>query len=333
MNGILLIDKPAGPTSHDMVYRARRLCGTRRVGHAGTLDPFATGLLVMLIGQATKLSSYLIAQEKQYGATVAWGAATDTLDHTGTVVENTDVPFPNREDLTATLAAFVGESEQVPPMYSAKKVNGQALHQLARRGQSIERESRSVAIHDLELTDVDAVAGTFSFRVRCSKGTYIRVLAEDIAKRLGGLGHLTELRRERSGAFSLDDALTFEQAEALAARGELAGRLVSLNDALTGYPVVAVDAEAAAVLAHGVCPRGNQVQAADTFGPGDTVRLTGPGGELLALAAALADATELPTLAADQPAFSLVRVFPAVTAELAVKKHSMGFIDPDKESK
>lgn len=217
MDGMLLVDKPRGCTSHDVVALARRVFRQREIGHAGTLDPMATGLLVLLLGEATKLSSYLTSDSKCYVATVRFGATTDTLDADGTVVARTDVLPPSAEAIASALSAMVGVMMQVPPAVSAIKQGGVALHERVRRGESVQPRPREVV---LEEARVLAVRGEeCDLEIRCSKGFYVRSLARDLAERLGTLGYLTALRRTASGPFTVDEAIGGELLQR-AARGD-----------------------------------------------------------------------------------------------------------------
>lgn len=220
MNGILIIDKPAGITSHDVVSRVRRILGTRRVGHSGTLDPFATGVMVILVGQATRLAQFLDKDEKEYEAVVRFGFETDTGDRTGS--PKSQVQSPKAMDLEVirrALAEFRGEIEQTPPMYSAKKVEGKKLYEHARKGETIDRDAVPIKISALEIIDGSATNnlgdGTWDLglRIVCSAGTYIRTLAEDIGRKMGTLAHLAELRRTRAGRFSIKESVTLEELE------------------------------------------------------------------------------------------------------------------------
>lgn len=213
LSGVLLLDKPAGPTSHDMVGRVRRLYGTRRVGHTGTLDPLATGLLVVLVGRAAKAAEYLVSDEKHYTATLRLGLTTDTEDVTGEVLTQTDA-LPDAEAVASVCAAMVGKSEQIPPMYSALKVDGRKLVDIARRGGEVEREARPIEIYALTCTPTDAPSD-YRLDVHCSKGTYIRTLCADIGAKLGCGGVMATLRRTGSGDFSLSGAYTPEQLEVM----------------------------------------------------------------------------------------------------------------------
>lgn len=243
--GILLVDKPAGLTSHDVVAAVRRATGERRIGHAGTLDPMATGLLLMLVGSATRLERYLSGHAKRYDARIVFGAATDTLDAEGQVTAEAAVPASALEEThgRAVLAGFLGPSEQMPPAYSAIKRNGVAAHRLARAGKEPQLEPRPIVVHEAELRGVhpDTSAWDVSFFV--SKGTYIRSLARDIGLAAGTVAHLGALRRTGIGDATLADAHTLD---AVVAAGE-AGRLTELFTdpvPLLGLPVLRVDADA-----------------------------------------------------------------------------------------
>jgi tRNA pseudouridine55 synthase len=201
--GVLIIDKPAGMTSHDVVGKVRRLYGTRRVGHTGTLDPMATGVLTVLIGRAAKAAEYLSSDRKTYLATLRLGLTTDTEDTTGEILTQCD-HIPDEAAVMAVLPRFRGEIMQIPPMYSALKVNGQKLYDLARRGEVIERQARPITVHRLEaerLNDTD-----YALTVTCSAGTYIRTLCADIGAALGCGGAMASLRRTEAGGFSLERA-------------------------------------------------------------------------------------------------------------------------------
>ena len=213
LDGVVLLDKPVGLTSNQALQSARRLLGASKGGHAGTLDPFATGVLPLCLGEATKFSADLLNADKSYVATLQFGATTDTGDLTGRVTQNSDV-FPTAEALEAALAGFAGESEQIPPMYSALKRDGQPLYKLARAGLEIERQPRKIHLSELAWSDwvFDAEGRVIraSLAVRCSKGAYMRTLAEDIALAVGSLAHLTALRRTRVGEISLEGCKTLD---------------------------------------------------------------------------------------------------------------------------
>ncbi len=249
MDGVLLIDKPPGLTSHDVVAQVRHILHLRRVGHTGTLDPFATGMLVVLLGRATRLAQFLSGLEKEYEAVIRLGYATDTGDLTGqrlaTESGNHNAPGPwDKGQIEAALESLRGEIDQVPPMYSAKKQGGQKLYELARQGQEVEREPVRVSIYKFEALKPsgeflkDNLDGTFDFEVRvsCSAGTYVRTLAEDFGKRLNAGAHLVELRRTRVGDLSVNQAQTLTQLKEAFAEESLGTILYRADDVLARLP-------------------------------------------------------------------------------------------------
>lgn len=258
MNGALIIDKPPGLTSHDVVARVRKLIGERRVGHTGTLDPFATGVLVVLVGRATRLAQFLSGAEKEYEAVIRFGYATDTGDVTGSRVEieshaeAQSAQSLRQQDIETAMASFRGEIEQVPPMFSAKKVGGRKLYELARRGEELERAAVAVTVSEFEAIARDSEFlksnpdGSADLRVRvvCSAGTYIRTLAEDLGKQLGVAAHLTSLRRTRAGSFVIGGAVTLNALKELAATGAVAKILISPHEMVAHLPLVEVVSEA-----------------------------------------------------------------------------------------
>ena len=277
--GFLVVDKPAGVTSHDVVDQARRWLGTRRVGHLGTLDPQATGVLPLAVRAATKLVPYVADTDKGYVGVVALGVETDTLDADGEVVRRHDGPFPDEAAVRAALARFVGPIDQIPPMFSAVKKGGVPLHKLARKGEEVEREPKRVTIHRLELVRFDGDAHEFELLVECSAGTYVRTLAADVGRVLGCGAHLRSLRRTRSGPFTVADAVTTEQLAAAAEAGEVDALLASPEKALS-LPTLRVSAEGERRILHGadIAP-GTVLRIA----PGDRVVAFDTRGELLAI--------------------------------------------------
>jgi tRNA pseudouridine55 synthase len=284
IHGVLLIDKPAGPTSHDVVLRVRRALGTGSAGHTGTLDPAATGLLAVCLGDALKLQRWLADGDKAYQATVAFGAATGTEDAAGAVTERGDPSGLDEAAVRAALPALTGELDQVPPMYSAIRVGGRRLHEAARAGEAVDRAPRRVVVHALVLRGLGPV-GPDGLRegwldVRCGKGTYVRTLAADLGASLGVPAHLRALRRTEAGPFRLADAISLEEVEALAGRGQagrqaLLARLVPPAAALP-FPVVVVDAPRARAVSQG--------KSITASGPDGLCRVIGPAGELVAVA-------------------------------------------------
>jgi tRNA pseudouridine55 synthase len=238
IDGVLLLNKPAGLTSNQALQRVKRLLRARKAGHTGSLDPAATGMLPLCFGEATKVCAFLLDADKTYRVTAHLGSATDTGDATGNEIETVAVPERSATEWRATLESFLGESEQVPPMYSALKQGGKRLYKLARQGETVERQPRPIRIDEIELLET---AGTrLVFRVHCSKGTYIRSLVEDIAKKAGTVGHTARLHRESVGAFAAGEMLELAGLEAAAETGAEALRsyLLPPDRALEEMPLV-----------------------------------------------------------------------------------------------
>jgi tRNA pseudouridine55 synthase len=293
MDGVLIIDKPAGLTSHDVVARVRRILRERRIGHTGTLDPFATGVLVILVGRATRLAQFLSGAEKEYEAMIRLGFATDTGDLTGTriaVAESAGARSWSQAELASAMAPLRGEIDQVPPMYSAKKHQGQKLYEMARRGEEIERESVRVTIAAFEalpgagslLTPSEDGSCDLAVRVVCSAGTYVRTLAEDFGKRLGVGAHLSALRRTRAGMFAITEGVTLEQLQEKAAAGELASLLVSADDALPQLPFLHMALDDVRRVRNGMEVRIVNGLARD-WPDEQQVRMRGENGQLVAI--------------------------------------------------
>jgi len=279
MNGLLIIDKPKGLTSHDVVRRVRRQLRMRRVGHTGTLDPMATGVLPVAVGEATRLVEFLMDGEKTYRATLKLGEITDTQDAEGQVLEHRSVAGVSAADVETAVRSFEGEIWQVPPMYSALKKDGVPLYRLAREGVEVPREARQIYIRRLQVLAIDLPQVTFE--VDCSKGTYVRTLCHDLGLALGTGAHLVALRRTRTGSFTEDDCVSLEQLEA--AEGEGERWLLPLCEVLREMPVLEVDAPAARRLADGIPPEVSSLSAQPSCAEGQTVRLM-QGRALLAVA-------------------------------------------------
>ncbi len=248
MNGILIVDKPANLTSHDVVSRVRRAACQKKVGHAGTLDPLATGVLVLALGQATRTIEYLTSHDKVYEAVVQLGAVTDTYDAEGQVVRQYEGVFPTREQVETSLSLFRGDILQKPPIFSAIKKGGEPLHKKARRGEQVEIAPRPITIYDLILTGWNETE--FSLHVRSSKGTYIRSLAYDIGEHLGVGAHLKQLRRIESGMFTLADAHSFDFIMS-ATPSEIEPLLLPVGIGLDALPSLVVDERMRKELSHG----------------------------------------------------------------------------------
>jgi len=279
MNGILIVDKPQGWTSHDVVNRARHLLRERRIGHTGTLDPLATGVLVLCIGKATRIVRYLESADKEYRAECRLGVITDTQDADGRVLETRAYVPPSRFAVEKVLAAFQGAALQRPPRYSAVKVAGVPSYRLARQGVVQELQERPVTIHTIGLLDyADPVV---RFHVTCSKGTYVRTLCSDLGIRLGCGAHLTALVRMRAGRFVLAQAMGVEQLAELAAAGRAEEAAISMDEALGDHPSVTVSSQDAWKIMHGNPVSGYPASAGT--GAGDRIRLLEPGGTLIAV--------------------------------------------------
>jgi tRNA pseudouridine55 synthase len=272
--GVLPVDKPEGPTSHDVVSAARRALRMRRIGHTGTLDPFASGLLLLCLGPATRLAEFLTPLPKTYRATMRLGAATDTDDLTGEVIRSSDAWRSITEaDVRSALRTQVGTLQQLPPFFSAKKVGGERMYAAARRGDPVERTPSRVTVHGIELLAVELPDVTFD--VECSSGPYIRAIARDAGEVLGVGGHLRALRRTASGRFHVRDAVPLDR---LADADAVRAALVEPLQALTHLPCVELSEAQARDVAHG-----RSVAAAEALPPGTTVALASAGGGLLAV--------------------------------------------------
>jgi tRNA pseudouridine55 synthase len=289
MEGILIIDKPPEVTSHDVVARARHILHERRIGHTGTLDPFATGVLIVLVGRATRLAQFLSGVEKEYDAIIRLGYATDTGDRTGNPISDAKQTLGSwsETEIDAALGSLRGDIDQVPPMYSAKKQGGRRLYELARRGEEVEREPVRVCIHEFTPLKPDGqlikdnLDGTFDFRVRvvCSSGTYVRTLAEDFGKRLGIGAHLAELRRTRVGDLRVSQAITLEELKTRFGEEALGTVLLSPDAALSRMPFVHLTADEARRARHGMEVKVSGAEWAD----GEKIRMRDADGQLIAI--------------------------------------------------
>ena len=274
IHGIILLDKPAGISSNRALQKVRRLFDARKAGHTGNLDPFATGMLPLCFGEATKTAAFMLDADKAYLAGAMMGVATATGDTEGETVRTAAVPECDREHLKDVLSGFLGEIRQIPPMYSALKHAGKPLYKLAREGVQVERKARTVNIRRISL--IDWSPPNLDFEVRCSKGTYVRTLAEDIGEALGSCAHLVSLRRLCVEPFDPAQMVTLRQLEQAEQSGELEQYLLPVDAGLPDWPVVTLEQKAAAGFMHG------NPQAAP--GPGcRKVRVYGPGGQILGL--------------------------------------------------
>lgn len=276
ISGVLLLNKPKGISSNRALQRVRAMLNASKAGHTGNLDPMATGLLPLCFGEATKFSSYLLDADKAYIATARLGQVSDTGDAEGNIIQERPVPELNDVQIKEAMARFLGDIEQVPPMYSALKQNGQPLYKLAREGKTVERKARSVTIFDLELIEWNAPDLTFS--VRCSKGTYVRTLAEDIGETLGCGAHLVMLHRTHTGGFTGDEMLEFDRLQAERdLEQSLDGYLLDTDILVAHFPKKDLSAEETARILHGQDIACDQVYA-------DKVRLYDDQGRFIGLA-------------------------------------------------
>lgn len=289
MDGVLVIDKASGMTSHDVVARARHILHERRIGHSGTLDPFASGVLVIMLGKATRLSQFLTGVDKEYEAIIRLGYSTDTGDRIGTRLPGpaAEVRHWTEQEIEAALQSLRGEIDQVPPMYSAKKVDGKKLYELARRGETVDRKPVRVCIYEFAAIRPegqlikDNLDGTFDFhaRVSCSSGTYVRTLAEDFGKRLYVGAHLAELRRTRVGNLTIDQAITLEHLKIHFGEESIGTVLLPTGAGISWLPSLHLSGEDVRRASHG-----REVKVAETeWADGDNVRMYDAGEELIAI--------------------------------------------------
>ena len=308
MDGILLIDKPAGPTSHDVVYHIRKALGEKKVGHTGTLDPTATGVLPLVLGRDTKLARYFSGGDKVYCATVCLGISTSTLDAAGEVTCERPVNV-TVDQLNEVLEKFRGDIEQIPPMYSAKKQEGKRLYQLARQGLEVERQPKKVSIKSLTL---DATAlPEFTLTVHCTAGTYVRVLAHDIGEALGCGGHLKSLRRTAAGPFLLENSITLDAAVQDPAKAR--SMLIPAARALICLPRIDVPAYLARMISSGYQLRVSDLSKLDApdFASDQAIALGLDGGELIAVARSELASTDLAQSLRDALALKTERLLAA----------------------
>lgn len=321
LDGVLVIDKPAGWTSHDVVAKVRAIVGLRKVGHTGTLDPSATGVLLLCLGKATRIAEYLVNSDKAYRAMLRLGMATDTQDATGTTISRHEGPLPSEAEIRAAMSRFIGIHQQVPPMYSAVKVKGVPLYKSARAGRTVAREPRACVVYSLEVLSITPTPATEAtlptivgvggaprvpvapenatgdgppstidvmFDVVCAKGTYIRTLCSDMGEALGVGGHLASLQRRRVGRFDISEALSLDDLKRLAACEAVGTRLYPLSSILSDLPTLAVDPAGAEGILHGrAVATTDIVETQGQWGRGAAVRLNDHKGRLLAVGRAL----------------------------------------------
>lgn len=283
MNGILVVNKPKGMTSHQVVGKVRRILGIKKIGHAGTLDPDVDGVLPLCVGSATRIAEYMLDQSKAYIGEVTFGFSTDTQDASGTVLERLETVSLNEEQVRRAFSQFHGEIEQIPPAYSAIKVGGKRAYDLARRGETVVLKPRRVTIHSLEILAMELQQNhpRVRFRVECSKGTYVRTLCRDIGQKLGVPAHMSALTRIRSGPFTLEMSHTLEEIERAQSEGGIERLLLSASVAVRNFPVYVVGDKQAGRVRNGMemtFPVGSRVPET-----GERVRVEIPSGKLLAI--------------------------------------------------
>jgi len=307
MNGVLVIDKPAGMTSHDVVHHVRRISGIRKAGHTGTLDPIATGVLPVCLNEATKLVQFLANDGKEYRATLLLGVRTDTLDTEGDVLSREE-PLVSREQIEGVFRGFIGRRTQIAPKYSAVKVNGRALYDWTRRGMDVARPEREVEIHSVRIEEISLPEVVFT--VECSKGTYIRSLCAEAGEALGCGGCMSALRRTRSGMFGIEEAVTLDE---LSRDGweEAEKRMTPLVELLPEMPQIEVDGPLAERLKNGWQPETEVMRHYHIpfLAEGDVVKLSTVDRRLVAVARALGSSEELLSANTNRQALRILRVF------------------------
>lgn len=251
MNGIIVVNKPLGKTSHDMVYFMRRLTGIKKVGHTGTLDPDAAGVLPVCIGNATKVADMLTLSDKRYSAELTLGKTTDTQDASGKVLTQREVNV-SAEEIADAVRYFVGEIEQIPPMYSAIKQNGKKLYELARKGIEVERKKRKITIHEINITEIDLDRGLVKLDVLCSKGTYIRTLCADIGERLGVGAYMSALERTKTGPFTLSESYTVDELIKMRDKGTLEAAIIPTDAVFSDYPKIVLNEKQTRSITNGI---------------------------------------------------------------------------------
>ncbi len=280
-NGVIIVDKPAGTTSARVLAEVKRLCKAKKAGHAGTLDPFATGVLVCCLNQATRLASFFLHDRKKYRGTLHLGIETDTQDPTGQILSEKDAATVTTEEIRRVAGRFTGTLEQVPPAYSALKHKGTPLYRLARKGHPVQKPPREITIE--QLTILEIAIPFVNFEVTCSAGTYIRTLCADMGRQLGCGGHLKSLQRLESSGFAIAEAVTLDDLVQSAATDTLDGQLISMVDALRGMPAVTVGLELASRIGHGQWVDRSDLADCPGLEPSTVFKVLNKNGRLLAV--------------------------------------------------
>lgn len=313
LSGFLNIEKPAGWTSHDVVAKVRRLLGVQKVGHTGTLDPAATGVLPICIGKATKVAQFLLEMDKEYRVVMRLGVVTNTQDATGTVLQRKSVVSLTHEEILKTVKGFQGPMWQVAPMYSAVKVGGEPLYKAARQKKEVERPSRRIVFYRINILEIEDRVKDDTidviFEVACSKGTYIRTLCSDIGDRLGVGGHLFQLERLRSGPFTIGEAIQLEEVRQRSIEGSIGEKLISIQEVLSGYPNLQVTAKASDRVIHGGTIGNHEITSLpNEFKTGEIVLVYNASDKLVAMASALVGSDQINNHQRTVPVFKVCKV-------------------------
>ena len=306
-NNVVNLFKPSGPTSFDMVWSVRKILGVKKAGHIGTLDPIADGVLPICLNRSTRIIQFLSSLQKTYRATLELGSETDTQDATGRVISTNDPSLINEAKMKQVFQAFVGEQDQVPPMYSAKKKNGIPLYKLARNGINIHRDPVKIVVYSIDF--IKKERNQVIFEVRCSSGTYIRTLSHDIGKKLGCCAHMVRLTRTKVGLFSMGSTMTLEELKTAHKEGSLSRKLLHLEEVLNFLPTVRVKEEYLKSISHGVALSKCFLEALpDRFEPGHYFRVLGSNDKILAVVEPVVDQDKLSELSAEDVVFKAKRV-------------------------
>ncbi|MBT5985496.1 MAG: tRNA pseudouridine(55) synthase TruB [Nitrospina sp.] len=306
-NNVVNLFKPSGPTSFDMVWSVRKILGVKKAGHIGTLDPIADGVLPICLNRSTRIIQFLSSLQKTYRATLELGSETDTQDATGRVISTNDPSLINEAKMKQVFQTFVGEQDQVPPMYSAKKKNGIPLYKLARNGINIHRDPVKIVVYSIDF--IKKERNQVIFEVRCSSGTYIRTLSHDIGKKLGCCAHMVRLTRTKVGLFSMGSTMTLEELKTAHKEGSLSRKLLHLEEVLNFLPTVRVKEEYLKSISHGVALSKCFLEALpDRFEPGHYFRVLGNNDKILAVVEPVVDQDKLSELTAEDVVFKAKRV-------------------------
>ncbi len=306
-NNVVNLFKPSGPTSFDMVWSVRKILGVKKAGHIGTLDPIADGVLPICLNRSTRIIQFLSSLQKTYRATLELGSETDTQDATGRVISTNDPSLINEAKMKQVFQTFVGEQDQVPPMYSAKKKNGIPLYKLARNGINIHRDPVKIVVYSIDF--IKKERNQVIFEVRCSSGTYIRTLSHDIGKKLGCCAHMVRLTRTKVGLFSMGSTMTLEELKTAHKEGSLSRKLLHLEEVLNFLPTVRVKEQYLKSISHGVALSKCFLEALpDRFEPGHYFRVLGSNDKILAVVEPVVDQDKLSELSAEDVVFKAKRV-------------------------